>query len=163
MEFNTSRLNSLVVSSKLVHLELVSLHCSAICIVVSHPGFRFSFLKENCRRGKLNLRVCVRTDSCASSLSQSVQKASSGDAAYFLQSTTKAGLNFTVSSWRLFCVFISLSMDNPLQYCHRTLQQNSSLLSPPQPLCLLCCALYSYQKRKRVQSGGGQSLLPCNK
>lgn len=131
-----SRLNSLVVSSKLVHLELVSLHCSAICIVVSHPGFRFSFLKENCRRGKLNLRLCVCTDSCASSLSQSVQEASSGDVTYFLQSTTNAGLNFTVSSWKLFCVFVSLSMDSPLQYCHRTLQQSSFAFSTTHTLPL---------------------------
>lgn len=61
MEFNMSRLNSLMVSSKPVHLELawVSLRCSAICIVVSHPGFKFSFLKENCRRGKLSLKMCA--------------------------------------------------------------------------------------------------------
>lgn len=93
-----SRLNSLVVSSKLVHLELVSLHCSAICIVVSHPRFRFSFLKENCRRGKLNLRVCACALIPVLALSQSVQKASLGDTTYFFQSTTNAGLNFTVSS-----------------------------------------------------------------
>lgn len=157
MEFNTSRLNSLVVSSKLVHLELVSLHCSAICIVVSHPGFRFSFLKENCRRGKLNLRVCVRTDSCASSLSQSVQKASSGDAAYFLQSTTKAGLNFTVSSWRLFCVFISLSMDKPLQYCHRTPTKQLSAFSTTTTLPLMLCSLQLPEKKEGAVRWGSVS------
>jgi len=66
MGFNMSRLNSLMASSKLVHLELawVSVHCSAICIVVSHPGFKFSFLKENCRRGKLNLKVCAYVFLC---------------------------------------------------------------------------------------------------
>lgn len=61
MEFKMCRLNLLMVSSKLVHLELawVSLYCFAICIVVSHPGFISSFLKEICRRGKFNLKVCV--------------------------------------------------------------------------------------------------------
>lgn len=94
-----SRLNSLVVSSKLVHVELVSLHCSAICIVVSHPRFRFSFLKENRRRGKLNLRVCACVPIPVLALCHNqCRRHPQAMPLIFLQSTTNAGLDFTVSS-----------------------------------------------------------------